>query len=172
VEFVASALRDEEGRPTLVLGVSRDITDRKRIQLERKNQAHAQEQLLNAAPGLVLLLKPDGTLVSINKAAAKRLGGTPDELVGSKTLDLLPLEVRASRKAHFAEAIRTKKPVSFSDVSRGRHFDNTFVPLLRPMPRAAMTLRLSGLIPQDTNLLLIMNTKSLRTSRGLWIMIK
>jgi len=86
--------------------------------------------MLNATTEIVMLLDPDGNVVTANLSAARRFGLTPEELTGKCPFDLLPPEVAASRRKIFHELMANKKPIRFEDRNGDCHFDNSVFPIL------------------------------------------
>jgi PAS domain S-box-containing protein len=85
--------------------------------------------LLNAATHAALLRNLDGTIVALNEAAAKRLGKSTNELVGTCLWDRFPPDVAERRQARVDKAVRSGKSVRFEDERGGRWFDNSVYPV-------------------------------------------
>jgi PAS domain S-box-containing protein len=85
--------------------------------------------LLNATTHAALLRDIDGTIVALNEAAAKRLGKSTNELVGTCLWDRFPPDVAERRQAWVDEAVRSGKSVRFEDERGGRWFDNSVYPV-------------------------------------------
>jgi PAS domain S-box-containing protein len=63
------ALRDDEGRPSAVIEISRDITERKRME-ESLRESEAQKQaLLDGSPDMIMQIDTNMTLLWANKTA-------------------------------------------------------------------------------------------------------
>ena len=75
---------------------------------------------LNATTDRVYLTDPNGNLLTVNDLAAKRLGKTPDELIGTNVLDYFPSDVAKSRKKQADRVLGSGKPVCFQDEREGR----------------------------------------------------
>ncbi len=90
------ALRDAEGRPTHLLGISMDITARKHAEAELRIAATAFE----SQEGL-LITDAHGTIQRVNRAFTRMTGYTPEEIVGKN-----PKLLRSGRQeAAFYEAM-------------------------------------------------------------------
>jgi PAS domain S-box-containing protein len=86
--------------------------------------------LLNVCFEAIFLLDTAGTVITTNEALARRLGVPADGIVGRNFFDLLSADLAASRKAHLAEAVRSRKPLRFEDECQGRIIDNSFYPVV------------------------------------------
>ena len=89
----------------------------------------ALRTLVNANPESAVLIDIDGTILAANETIARRLGTVPKRMIGAQLYDLFPAEIVESRKQHFAESIRTSKPLRFEDIRSGRYIDNYVHPI-------------------------------------------
>ncbi len=89
----------------------------------------AARALIDAQHESAFLLELDGTLVTINETAARRMGGSPEELVGRNIAELMPPDVQEQRMAVAREVARTGKAVRTVDFRDGIWFDSTIYPV-------------------------------------------
>lgn len=104
---IGDVLQYEEVRvvpvePDLLLVIIRDISDRKRREIERiRNEAYRQQteqalrdsehryrQVVEAQSDFILRSHPDTTITFANKALCRALGITPEEIIGKRWRDL------------------------------------------------------------------------------------
>jgi PAS domain S-box-containing protein len=83
--------RDENGQVIGLIGVSRDITERKRAEIEARRWQRAFEQ---AELGIALANPANETFEVVNRAFARQRGYTPEELAGRPIPSVFPPEVR------------------------------------------------------------------------------
>jgi PAS domain S-box-containing protein len=100
-------LRDERGEVTAVMGVSRDITDRKQAEAALK-QAHDElerrveertaelarakeewERTFDSVPDLIAVLDRSSHIVRVNRAMAERLAIRPEQCVGLRCCEVV-----------------------------------------------------------------------------------
>jgi PAS domain S-box-containing protein len=80
-----SFIRDEDQQLVGILGVTRDITERKREVEELRSYAAEISDLYNNAPCGYHSLGPDGTFLRMNDTELQWFGYTRDEIIGKKT---------------------------------------------------------------------------------------
>jgi len=76
------ALRDANGKPTAVLEISSDITDRKKAEEALRDSEQRLKILFESAPDAIYLNDVKGNFVDGNKAAEEMTGYTREELIG------------------------------------------------------------------------------------------
>ncbi|MFQ5483324.1 MAG: PAS domain S-box protein, partial [Nitrospinaceae bacterium] len=75
--------RTEIGRrPTLYIGMVRDITERKQFEEALRNERDHTAQIIERTPALVVSMTLDGTTRSVNPAVERTTGYTPAQLIG------------------------------------------------------------------------------------------
>ncbi len=81
--------RDPEGRIIGVIGVSRDITERKRTEEALRLSEGRYRMLVDGLRDVVYLLAPEGLILSLNPAFEARTGWLREEWIGRPFLDLV-----------------------------------------------------------------------------------
>ncbi|WP_225335708.1 PAS domain S-box protein [Halomicrobium urmianum] len=76
--------RDEDGEVIGVMGVSRDVTDRKRAERELRETKDRLERFIERAPVGVTALEADGTVTLWNDAMERIFGWSAGEVVGNQ----------------------------------------------------------------------------------------
>lgn len=79
VHLEAALVRDAEGKPAGVMGISRDITDRKQVEEEQARLT----TILEATPDLVGITALNGDILYLNRAGRRIIGVDEDEPVAS-----------------------------------------------------------------------------------------
>lgn len=89
VSNTVSFLRDAEGNPVAILGISRDITDRKRMTEALMESEQRYSALFDHNYSVSLLIDPDtGRIVGANDAASRYYGYSREHLLGMGISDL------------------------------------------------------------------------------------
>jgi PAS domain S-box-containing protein len=94
----------------------------------RESRATARG-LLDATQESLLLLDKEGIIIAVNQTAARRHQRTPEELIGTNRFELLPQNLRESRRFHFSNVLQTGNPVDFEDVRDGMVFHHIYYPV-------------------------------------------
>lgn len=89
-EVTRTFLRDQEGRPTGILGVARDIRVRKETEYALQESEERYRSLIEALPDAVVLTDLDGNILYVNKPAMFMFGiENEDSIIGISILDLI-----------------------------------------------------------------------------------
>jgi PAS domain S-box-containing protein len=83
----ASFVRDAHGKPTAILTITRDITDRKKKEEGLRKSAEEISDLYDNAPCGYHSLDPGGTFLRMNNTELRWLGYDRDEIIGKKKFD-------------------------------------------------------------------------------------
>ena len=84
VELGASVLKDASGNPVGLIAITRDITERKRIETALRESEKFNSSLLTNSPNPILVLNADASIKYVNLALEKLTGFSSAELVGRK----------------------------------------------------------------------------------------
>ncbi|MGD9937406.1 MAG: response regulator [Methanoregulaceae archaeon] len=88
--------------------------------------------LLDAFPGVALLIEPDGRLLAANKAAFHAWSAIEEDCVGRSIFDLMGAPVEIGRRSAIEEAVRAGRPTQYRDVRHGRTQDALITPIAGP----------------------------------------
>jgi PAS domain S-box-containing protein len=127
----AEVLRGPDGTPERLVGVSRDVTEHRRIEGEARTAAARFETLVAAAPDAILVVGEDGRITAVNPQAERLFGYPVDELVGLEVDQLLPEDLRTRhvelREGYLADA--RPRPMGAGLDLEARRADGTAVPV-------------------------------------------
>ncbi len=103
-----SPWRDPQGNIIGVIGITRDITERKLAsealrQTEAKNRA-----ILNAIPDLMFRISKDGIYLDVMAASEGELVASAREIIGKSIYELLPPEIATKSTYYTQQALATK----------------------------------------------------------------
>jgi len=86
-------VRGDDGQPECLLGVTEDITARRRAEAELTTQLAFQKSLMDAAVNLIYVQDPQGHYVSINRAFAAFLGVSIQSALGLTAGEIFSEEI-------------------------------------------------------------------------------
>jgi PAS domain S-box-containing protein len=108
---------DRKGKPIRMVGMHRDVNDRKLAEQELLKSEYILRSFFDNASmmmGLGEVLGDDIRLISLNRAAANFLGSTPEAMQNQFLSQLgQPDEIRPLWISHFQKSKRTGNPVQF-----------------------------------------------------------
>ncbi len=103
--------------------------ERKRVEESLRESEETARALLNAPTESAMLITDEGSILATNEVAAKRLGRSADELIGTFIYDFLSPALAESRKARVDEVIRSGESVCFEDEHEGMVLDHCVYPV-------------------------------------------
>lgn len=115
-----------DGQPKYLLGISEDITDRKRIEEALRQSETTNRALLDVIPDIMIRIKRDGTYLDFKVPKGKEILGPPDGLIGKTEQEVLPAEVAQQRMHYVEQALQTGEIQVFEyqlALSDGLHYE-------------------------------------------------
>jgi PAS domain S-box-containing protein len=100
---------DQSPRPTLYLGMVRDITERKRFEEALRNERDYTTRIIERTPALVVGLSPDGITRFTNPAVEKTTGYSTSELIGKNWWSTLFPE-KSDKQVEQLRQLKSKGP--------------------------------------------------------------
>jgi PAS domain S-box-containing protein len=111
-----------------------EIAERVQMEEALRESEEKLRAVLNATTESMILLDAQGTILSLNQTAARRLGMEIGEIVGRRGVDLVArgafsTELLDSRMAAIGQVFRSGKPVQFEDERAGIIYDTNVYPI-------------------------------------------
>ena len=128
VEYTSVPIRKNDSIAGTVV-VFRDISERKEAEQALRTSRATARGLLDATQESLFLLDKEGIIIAANQTAARRHQQTPEKLIGINRFDILPQNLRESRKAHFNNVLQSGNPADFEDVRDGMVFHHIYYPV-------------------------------------------
>jgi len=95
----------------------------------RIDEAETARTLINHTAEPALLLDPDHRIIAINRAGAKWLDATTDELVNRDYFGVIPAALRGLWLKQIDRALKTQHQVNFNSESGGVYYANSITPV-------------------------------------------
>ena len=89
VESTMSFLRNPDGQAVGIVGVSRDITERKRVEQALQESEEKYRDLFENANDLIQSVRPDGSFLYVNRAWQETLGYSEEEVASLSLFDIV-----------------------------------------------------------------------------------
>jgi PAS domain S-box-containing protein len=107
----AKMVRKENGRPWFIHGVGFDITDLKRTEVALEEERNLMSAILDTVGALVVVLRPDGSILRFNRTCEVTSGYRSNEVRGRSLWDLL-MPADATQFREIVGAVRSGKTPS------------------------------------------------------------
>ncbi|MGC9323454.1 MAG: PAS domain S-box protein [Desulfomonilia bacterium] len=134
IEMTATFIRDEDGNPTEILGIARDITEWVQAREEIRKTNQRLSTLIQAIPDIVYFKDAQGRNLTVNKAYEVLAGVAQRDVIGKTDHDVLPAELARQCAMSDTEVKEARAALRFEEemVSRdGKHlfFDTIKAPI-------------------------------------------
>ncbi len=129
IAWTNEVLRDEAGRIEYIVASGLDMTEQRRQEQQRHQSETWLRALIEATNQSTVLMAMDGTVLTVNTAAASRLGGTPESIVGRNLYAMLPPQLAEAQRRRFDQVAVDGRPVTFEDERDGMRCRLSVVPI-------------------------------------------
>lgn len=110
-EVAITPERDLSGKIVSILGIGRNVTERKRQEEVVREREAFLDSLLKAIPIPVFYKNTDGIYLGVNKAYETFFGTTPEQFVGKSVFDIHPKELAEIYHAKDTEVFESKAEI-------------------------------------------------------------
>jgi len=117
-------LRDHQGIITGIVGINRDVTERKKAEAELLREKKFLEALNMKSPVAIVILDNDEKIVSVNPAFENLYGYKSIEVVGKNLDDLITTEETREEASRYTQHVMTD---SIHGITRRRRKDGSLV---------------------------------------------
>jgi diguanylate cyclase (GGDEF)-like protein/PAS domain S-box-containing protein len=125
-EVKVSLIRDENQQPVSILGITRDITDRKRMEGKLRFEEQRFRAFIEHSSDMIVLVNPEGVILYVNPAIESILGFKPEERIGSEGSEIVhPDDIKALADVFNTLSRDTNSPVMNAEL-RLRHKDGSW----------------------------------------------
>ena len=122
-------LLGDDGRVTAIGGISIDITQRRETEEALEKSEAILRTLIEANPESLFLMDTQGMVLAANRVMARRLGKSPEEILGTSIYEHSPPAVARRRKAFLEQVAATGRPALFEDTRDDIYFENHASPI-------------------------------------------
>ena len=131
---VKKPLRDTDGNIIGICGISSDITERKRLETELREQKQLLDTVMNHVDAHIYMKTNHRTFLFANRKTAEMFGMSPQEIVGKRDIDVMPTRDADQLWKLDSEVFRTQRKQegeeSFKDAKgKLRHYWTVKIPL-------------------------------------------
>ena len=111
LETHLTPLKDDEGRVTAVLGVARDVTQRRCAEEALRASEQRYRTLAETAQDLIFIVGPDDVVQYVNTHAAAVLGLRVEDLIGKPHSEFAPADVARRQRENQRRVFETGEPL-------------------------------------------------------------
>jgi PAS domain S-box-containing protein len=116
VEMGTTFLRDADGQPVGILGIGRDITERKQVEDElRRSERHFRALIENALDAIVVV-NPDATIRYESPSMERLLGRKTEDRIGKNSLEFCHPDDIPNIMELFIELLENRVPMVHTEI--------------------------------------------------------
>ncbi|MBI5033765.1 MAG: PAS domain-containing protein [Chloroflexi bacterium] len=104
-------LRNKEGQVIGLIGIHRNITERKRVEQALAHERHMLRMIIDSLPDLIYVKDAQSRFVVANAALAQLMNLKPDDLLGKSDADVFPPDLAAKYLADEQALLHSEKPL-------------------------------------------------------------
>ncbi len=105
-------LRDASGEIVSIMGVSRDISSRRRMEEELRESEMRYRMLAETTPDMVFVIGRDDRVLYMNTFAARQFGKRPEEVIGRTRSDLFPPDIAEQQAISLQRVFKSGQTIS------------------------------------------------------------
>ena len=109
IEDTLSFIRDKNGKPTFLLGETRDITERKRAEEELRESEYKYKSLIENIPDIIFTIDLEGKITFVSKRAKEILGYEDAETINKYLFNFIPEEDRQEAVENLQKGMKGEK---------------------------------------------------------------
>ncbi|MGE5544515.1 MAG: PAS domain S-box protein [Bacillota bacterium] len=110
VELISKYMRNEHG-DLLLIGISRDISDRYQMEQKLAFNHAIMDSLLANTPNLMLFVDKHGRYMMVSQTLADTFGLPPEEIKGKHLSEVMPASLASRYMEHINTIIRKQEPI-------------------------------------------------------------
>ncbi len=137
ISEVGEVERQEDGTPIRMLGVTNDITERKRIEKSLQENQNLLRVFLDSTIDYSALVDKDGRFVFVNEAMAAVYETSRDDLIGRPMFRPPLSEFGEIRQKRFDDVLGSGQPIRAIEEQEGRWYDNSYFPVFDEVGNAS-----------------------------------
>jgi PAS domain S-box-containing protein len=135
-ENLMGIIRDQQGNPIGVHGVSREMTKRIKAEEALRESEEKHRILLEESPDPIFSFTPEGQYKYVNRAFAEGVGKSAQDIIGKKIWDVFPQEEADKRFAALSEVFQTGKEKVFEARVPRTEGDRYYVTTITPVKKS------------------------------------
>jgi len=133
IRLTTSLIKGSKGEPIAMVGIVRDITERKHSEEALRELNARLHTLIHEIPDMVFFTDTAGKYLLANKATERFMGLSQEELIGRTNQGLLPPDLSEECKKSDNEVLKSLKPVHveehYSSGDEEKYFDTIKAPI-------------------------------------------
>jgi len=126
-------LPDDKSQPGYLLGISEDITDRKRAEADLRDSEQRLRAILDHSPAVVYLKDLDGGYLFVNRQFEELFHVKRDELVGKSDLDLFRKKTAEALRENDRKVLQSGAPIEFEEIVENDGRAHTYISIKFPL---------------------------------------